>query len=94
MLGCIPKECSSEPHTEETELAQQKVAKIGKKQHTKLSTWIAMLSCIYGMSVDKAKCIITSWESPDKFVSWLRSTEEKEAEKHLTGIKITTGTNK
>lgn len=75
-------------NTEALELAQQKVCKLGKKNHSKASTWIAMLSCIYGMSVSKAQAIIESWQSPDEFIQWLRETSEDEAIKHLQALQI------
>ena len=78
---------------EATELAQQKICKLGKKQHSKLSTWIAMLSCIYGMSVVKATAIMGDWDNPDSFVQWLRETSETDAVKHLSSIKLPAQTN-
>lgn len=72
----------------DVELAQQKVSKLGKKTHSKLSTWIAMLSCIYGMSVYKAETIMKQWSSPDEFIKWLRTSDEKDAVKRLQTIKI------
>jgi ERCC4-type nuclease len=42
----------------EKELARQKINKIGKKTHSIRSTWMAMLSCLYGMSVEKADAVI------------------------------------
>lgn len=75
----------------DVELAQQKVQKSGKKEHSKQATWLSMMSCIYGMSVAKSKKILESWETPEEWVEWLHSVEpdSKDGIKRLSSIKIT-----
>ena len=78
------------------ELATQKVSKIGKKEHSLYSTWIAMLSCIYGMSVQKSKAIIEDWETPEHFVRWItdKLVEKKNKLERLSKIVLKDTKNK
>lgn len=71
------------------ELAKQKVNKIGKKSHNLDSTWIAMMSCIYGMSVEKADTIVRYFKTIDEFKNKLHNTDRKALIKELTEIVIT-----
>lgn len=78
------------------ELASQKVSKIGKKDHSLYSTWVAMLSCIYGMSVQKAKFILDNWENPGSFIGWLTNITilKKDKIDRLSKIVLTDTKNK
>lgn len=70
------------------ELAQQKVNKIGKKSHNLESTWIAMMSCIYGMSVDKAEAIIRHFKSVNELKQQFGQIERGELVKILKDIVV------
>lgn len=69
---------TQETDTLDLELAHQKSNKVGKKEHSLKSTWIAMLSCIYGMSVHKANSILSHWNSLDDWKQCLTNHSEKE----------------
>ena len=70
------------------ELAQQKVNQTGKKQHSLSGTWIAMLSCMYGMSIEKATAIISHFKKPENFIQKLRAGTEKELIQELQSIVV------
>lgn len=73
---------------EEVELAQQKVQKIGQKTHSVRATWMAMLSCIFGMSVSKAEAVVSHWENVNDLIVWIRNSEPDEAVKELQDISL------
>ena len=71
------------------ELAQQKVNKIGKKNHSHKSTWIAMLSCIFGMSVEKANAVVEHWNTVEDFKQFISVTNTCDCIKELQDILVT-----
>jgi len=86
----VSNQTKSDTHTEAIELAKQKVHTIGKKNHSFISTWIAMLSCIYGMSITKATAIV-EWKPGSQFLSWITSVSKQEAIAALSSIQVKSG---
>lgn len=76
-------------------LAEQKKVKVkvGKKNHSDISTWIAMLSCLYGMSTQKATAVV-EWKYGTELLEWLSSVSQKEAIATLSTIQVTSGQKK